>query len=197
MSDNIWFLADPHAGHSLAARERGFGDDVEAHDAWIRQMLRRLTTAYPGAVLFLLGDLAFAGWRDRLWNFAVPGLEVHVILGNHDRPHPLNRNGRGYLAEYMSVFRSVQLFDQVREFSLSHFPYDGDNTEDERFAKWRLRDGGRPLLHGHTHSKQKVSLSAKGTLQIHVGVDAWRRPVSLHEVREILHTHQKGTLDVS
>ena len=64
---------------------------------------------------------------------------------------------------------------------MSHFPYDGDHVEGgDRATQWRLHDEGVILLHGHTHSADRVSLSRAGTTQIHVGLDAWGlRPVAL------------------
>ncbi len=49
-------------------------------------------------------------------------------------------------------------------------------------------DEGAWLLHGHTHlADQRVHLNTAGVLrQLHVGWDAWRRPVSLAEVTAIL-----------
>ena len=53
-------------------------------------------------------------------------------------------------------------------------------------TQWRLRDAGNPVLHGHTHSTEKVSFSACGTPQLHVGWDAWGRPVRFHEIVALL-----------
>jgi calcineurin-like phosphoesterase family protein len=36
-----------------------------------------------------------------------------------------------------------------------------------------MRDCGAPIIHGHTHSPEQVSFSNEGTIQVHVGVDAW------------------------
>ena len=49
-----------------------------------------------------------------------------------------------------------------------------------------LRDAGNPVLHGHTRSTEKVSFSACGTPQLHVGWDAWGRPVRFHEIVALL-----------
>ena len=60
------------------------------------------------------------------------------------------------------------------------------------FSEWRVRDmGTTPLIHGHTHSATKYSLSDMGTPQLHVGLDAWGLEL-VHEkhvhdwVREVL-----------
>ncbi len=76
---------------------------------------------------------------------------------------------------------------------LSHFPYVGDRGQ-ERYAQWRLKDEGLPLLHGHTHSAEEISYTPRinngggwPTTQMHVGLDAWNlTPVSLEQIGELL-----------
>lgn len=88
---------------------------------------------------------------------------------------------------FHEVFEGVAPFARLRwnrePVLLSHFPYDGDHTREDRHREFRLKDHGMPLLHGHTHSSHKFSKSRFGTLQIHVGVDAWDfTPVDLNKV---------------
>jgi calcineurin-like phosphoesterase family protein len=66
---------------------------------------------------------------------------------------------------------------------MSHFPYTGDSHDKPRYDLIRPKDDGKILLHGHTHAHEVISRSAKGTLQIHVGVDSWfGQPVSLSQI---------------
>jgi len=179
-----WLISDPHFGHHIAAAERGFGT-TEDHDRWLVDQCRR--RFHPTDTIWWLGDIAFDGWQARLADTIdyLPG-HHHLILGNHDRAHPCNRNASAHLDRYRARFETVQLAASIRwegrELLLSHFPYDGDHTDDERYQQWRLRDFGATLIHGHTHAPEKFSRSRKGTVQIHVGVDAWRRPVRLGEL---------------
>lgn len=81
----------------------------------------------------------------------------------------------------------VNLTDKVNSASsvlrMSHFPYTGDSHDKPRFDLIRPKDDGKVLLHGHTHQDHVLSKSAKGTQQIHVGVDSWNyAPVSLETV---------------
>lgn len=181
----IFFTADLHLGHSLVAGLRGF-DSVAEHDAILLANLRKIGKEHD---VFILGDLVFG--PDKIDGIArilksLAGNKVHLILGNHDRGHPCNPNGHKHLGLYEG-FTSVQTAAQVRGMMLSHFPYDGDHTAEQRFDQWRLRDCGLPLLHGHTHSSEKVSYSPQGTLQICVGLEAWdMRPVSLGEIQTLL-----------
>ena len=71
---------------------------------------------------------------------------------------------------------------------LDHFPHnqaDIQDTEYEVRYKTLRPDyyAGSLYLHGHTHSKEKIS----GNHCIHVGVDAWNyTPVSIKQLRELI-----------
>lgn len=62
-----------------------------------------------------------------------------------------------------------------------------DHTVEARYNQWRLPDMGDWLLHGHTHSTQKI---IPGTKMIHIGVDANDyTPISHEEIAEIMKAH--------
>lgn len=172
----IRFVGDPHLGHSLVSDLRGYSS-IDDHDNAILANMARV--AQPDTVWWHTGDEAFNGWRERIPAFSeIPGIH-HLVLGNHDRSFPANSNSFKYLADYLAVFASVQLAARIVHkgvrLLICHFPYDGDTTGrgEERFEQWRLRDLGTTLIHGHTHSDQRVSRSARGTVQLHAGLDAW------------------------
>lgn len=185
----IWFVSDTHFGHKLAAKDRGF-EHVEAHDAVLLRTFMR--TFQENDDVWWLGDLAFDGWQHRieLWDH-IPGRH-HLVLGNHDRAHPLHSQGQNYQPHYHPYFSSVQIAARVSYDGagalLSHFPYDGDHGDlRDRFSEWRLKDTGKPLIHGHTHGKEQLTYSSAGTPQVHVGLDAWGlKPVSAFEVFELI-----------
>lgn len=183
----IFLTADLHLGHARVAELRGFLN-VEAHDTVVINNLCKIPS---GSTLFILGDVAMGGWKRTilpLANLTVAcGLEVHVILGNHDRPAPNNSNGHAYLGQFAQLgkFAGVATMARIaydgRRVMLSHYPYNGDHDED-RFNEYRLRDNGFIVMHGHTHSNVALSLSDLGTPQINVGLDAWGlNPVSLSD----------------
>lgn len=189
------FTSDGHAGHDLVARERGFASHVE-HDRERKRLY--LKAVRPDAIAHHLGDEAMGDWRAGLAELATwPGTR-HLVAGNHDRLHPLNPNGHRFQDDFRGAFASVSLHSahnhEGTRFMLSHFPYDGDSpggAGDDRHQQWRLRDLGVPIVHGHTHSRQRVSLSEAGTLQINVSLDAWdMRPVHLGQILEIIRTHR-------
>lgn len=183
----IWLTSDTHFGHQKVAELRGF-DSVEAHD---RTILHNLSKIPSGDVLWHLGDVAMGGWKDTILPLRTLPFDIHAVLGNHDRPHPSMSSAHNHLAEFQTLggFKSVQTMATIRfngeDFLLSHFPYSGDTDGrmEERFTQYRLRDEGKILIHGHTHSSYKWSSTAQGTSQIHVGLDAWNlKPVRLADV---------------
>ncbi|HOW95258.1 MAG TPA: hypothetical protein PLF91_12290, partial [Mycolicibacterium fallax] len=139
-------------------------------------------------------DLSAGGKGGQLralrWLAERPGTK-RLIAGNHDGVHPMHRDATALLPDYLKVFESVGLAARRRiggvEVLLSHFPYQ-DSTDPadthNRYEQWRLPNLGVWLLHGHTHSGQRVRGHA-----IHVGVDAWELgPVPLSAVAELLRT---------
>ena len=186
----LFFTSDLHIGHSMLAELRGF-DSVAEHDAVVLANLRKIGKGHD---IFILGDIVFG--PDKVGGIArilesLAGNKVHLILGNHDRGHPCNPNGYKHLGLYEG-FTSVQTAAQVRGMMLSHFPYNGDHTREQRFDQWRLRDCGLTLLHGHTHSCEKVSYSPSTTVQVNVALEAWdMRPASLGDVQALLASTEK------
>lgn len=182
---DVRLTADLHLGHPKVARERGFAS-VAAHDDAVLGNLAK--GASERTLLWVLGDVVFgpdkAGLLRRLRD-EVPGRK-RLVLGNHDKLHPAVAPNADWGA-WSDVFEQVHTMAQVKHdgkvLLLSHFPYDGDHTDESRFDQWRLRDMGDALAHGHTHASQRTSRSANGTVQVHVGLDAWRlRPAALHDV---------------
>lgn len=173
----IWLTSDTHFGHEFVSGSRGFATTQE-HDEALRRSWARQVAAEDE--VWVLGDFSLGGWREALPFLAdLPG-KKHLVAGNHDRCHPLNSNGHGYLRAYLEHFETVTTVARLRHggrsILLSHFPYDGDHLMvdgEDRATQWRLRDEGRLLLHGHMHDDVKIRRSQRGTTMIHVGLDAW------------------------
>lgn len=184
---NVFFTSDLHLGHDYVARIRGFADAAQ-HDAAL--IANWCEAVRADDHVWILGDLAASSPSHALATLmALPGIK-HLVLGNHDRAHPMHRDAYRQQAQYYLAFASVQSAArrriQGREVLLSHFPYDRDR-DTFRFGQWRLRDEGVALLHGHTHGTERLSLSARSTPEIHVGVDAWDlAPVPLATIEDLL-----------
>ena len=172
----IYLIADPHLGHEKVAGIRGFSSSAE-HDAWFFRNWEKAVS--EGDTVYVLGDLVFGMHKYELLEQlgSLPGTK-YLIRGNHDRCHPSMRQAITFEAKIGRYFDGVAssgfLKFNGREFLLSHFPYQGDHTEGDRFTQWRLPDLGTALIHGHTHSTELLSRSDKGTTQVCVSVDAVR-----------------------
>lgn len=186
----VWLTSDSHLGHRLVSGLRGFASTDE-HDWAILQNVRTAIKGDHDPEIWWLGDIAFDGWRERIKAIgAIPGSH-HLVVGNHDRISPEMSRAHAYQRDFLEVFDSVHLMARLscegQRFVLSHYPYSGDSQKEDRDAQWRVRDLGKPILHGHTHSHEKFTLSDKGTPQIHVGLDAHDlRPIRLAEAVKIL-----------
>jgi calcineurin-like phosphoesterase family protein len=179
------FTSDNHFGHRFVSGVRGFGtepDDISRHDQALISNWN--TMACADDHIYVLGDFSLKSPPAiNQWLSQLNGTK-HLIWGNHDKGFGGNRQSWKWIRLYLDAgFSSVQSFLRLKingkEVMLSHFPYDGDHTENNRYEQYRLRDMGLPLLHGHTHSNGIYSRSLAGTQQIHMGVDAWNlKPVT-------------------
>ncbi len=162
------------------------------------EIIRRWNSVVsPEDTVYLLGDIALGPIDVSLPKVArLNGFKI-AVMGNHDRP--FMRAGKAdeeaWFQRYEEVFQEVihwegDLVDigpNLTTVKISHFPYTGDHTEADRHSEHRPVDVGTPLVHGHTHSKDKLTLSNKGTKQIHVGMDAWNfTPVNANTILDIL-----------
>ncbi|HEY5882896.1 MAG TPA: metallophosphoesterase family protein, partial [Nakamurella sp.] len=183
-----FYTADLHFDHALVSGLRGFASPAEHDDA----VCARWRAAVDDRdIVWVLGDLAvthnpsrLAAVLDRIGE--LPGVK-HLILGNHDTAHPRFRDAHRHQRTYLQVFESVQSMARRKvngiEVMLSHYPYAGDHTESDRDNQYRLRDEGRWLMHGHTHSPVRWT----GPRQVHVGLDAWSlSPVPESEIARII-----------
>jgi calcineurin-like phosphoesterase family protein len=206
-----WFTSDHHLRHKFVAGLRWkefFGSNkpsseqalLDWHDTMLAE--RWDQNVKKDDIVYVLGDCTI-GDKDvpcaLEWFNERPGRK-RLVPGNHDPCHPMHTESSKWQKRFMlSAFESVELHtslkfvvnpeEKKRSVLLSHMPYNGDHTEEDRFEQWRLPNEGKILLHGHTHSAQKVTLATVGivALQIHVGLDAWDfSPVSLENIVKII-----------
>lgn len=198
----IFFTSDQHFGHAnvIPYCNRPFRD--------LDHMRETLIEKYNSIVsdeddVFHLGDFSLHP-RELL---VLPQLKgrKHLIAGNHDKPHPASSKSpekqKRFTQFYLdSGFTSVTLDDRIlvtddptgyptqnvpRTYELiimSHLPYYGDHTGEDRFKEFRPEDKGHWLLHGHVHQAWRTRAR-----MINVGVDRWNyKPVSMEDIRKII-----------
>lgn len=190
-----FITADLHIDHLKVSELRGF-DSPAHHDSVIQKNWNKVVR--EDDIVYVLGDVAMGTAKEEMFQklgTRFNGRKI-LVLGNHDRAHPSNKNGHMHLANnpeyYYAAFDAVVQSATIRhngeDWLMSHFPYAGtDHTDESRFDQWRLPDLGLPLFHGHTHSSEKLTFSPAGTPQICVGLEAWNlTPVSITEAAFVL-----------
>lgn len=184
-------------------KARGFDNiedhDAWLTQRWYNEITNASTVNIVGDLMMGPNKLARAHEFFRI----MPYKQINWYLGNHDpilpkiAEHPaatLVTDENDHLAEVYFVFRNpdkqVRIIDfrkqnsPVNLFSwkgtIGHLPFKGSehkNSEggiDPREARYPFPDeSGSVRVHGHTHLKEKKSVSKTGILQVHVGVDAW------------------------
>lgn len=192
----IWFTSDEHYGH-------------DGHDAIIRHcarpfanvadMERRLIENHnalvaPGDIVYHLGDFCLRSSHAALGAVVAQLHGTHVLIsGNHDRCHPIHRQGVNEERQYRRAgFAFVATHTIIHvpgagRVLLTHLPPTPRSAEADKFARWRptaelVADVGEGVhLHGHVHR----SWRSKGRL-INVGVDVWGfAPVSADQIAAI------------
>jgi calcineurin-like phosphoesterase family protein len=202
----LYLTSDLHIGHANIIRfcKRPFRNVDHMNNEIVKRFNEVLT---PEDTLLNLGDVVMGNRAENL-KIVKRIMGKHILFpGNHDEPwigNPSDSRRANYTPLYDEVFEGriyqlpiLRIEDDTKEpdeFGMlpvlayaNHFPYEGDSHDKPRYNDFRYPDEGWPLVHGHTHSAEKISRTAKGTLQIHVGVDAWDfRPVHIDTVRELI-----------
>lgn len=205
----VWFTADLHLGHGRLLelsepRGRAFGSASEMNG---RLLHNWNIVVQPEDTVWVLGDFDMHGKDASL--ALVPMLAGTKILvaGNHDACWAGMRDGWQHRERYLAAgFAAVLDFAvttlpptrpqaPATRVLLSHFPYAGDSHGEDRYAQFRLRDEGIPLLHGHVHESFRERRTPRGTWGINVGTDWWGyRPVSASTLAQHLDDLKHGRI---
>jgi calcineurin-like phosphoesterase family protein len=171
----------------MAAEGKGWRPfaTVEEHDEHLIDQWNRIVG--PGDQVWHLGDVGMGPEIDILAKVSRLRGEKHLITGNHDPVWPGHRDSYKKQRRWLETFASVQPFarrrvGKGRSYLLSHFPYQGDHQDEDRYSEYRLPDTGLWVIHGHVHNEW-----AERGRQINVGVDArdWR-PVNMAELINLM-----------
>ena len=170
-----WFTADLHLGDLWASKLRYCPGDVpKMHEQLASRWDRRVK---KDDTIWILGDIFFPEWFEEEqaaeWLSARPGRK-HVVLGNHDDAATISRLPVSHIMHKAYLHLGGEVIA-----TLSHYP--------------ETDAGNGLLLHGHTHRPQKWQVREDGQINLHVGWDAWRRPVSETELVEIWKEARDGT----
>lgn len=179
----IWFTSDLHFGHAGVIRYCGrpFASLDEMHEALIKNWNECVG---EGDTIYVLGDLALCPFRD--FEPIAKRLKGRKILirGNHD-----SYSEGQYARAGFTVYHELKMKLAGYMVRLSHYPYAVPwyrrpfvyKSELRYMEKRPPKIPGEFLLHGHTHMHYKI----RGNM-IHVGVDAWHRPVSQREIESLI-----------
>ena len=200
-----YFTSDFHFQHEDVAQSRGFNNRKE-HDQTIIENIKQ--TILPGDTLWIMGDITYydnphyyqvhENLQDFLKRQFQNTITTRFIIGNHEYFHPIRPNSTKHLTDFLkdSTYDYVSLFDEISlhingedtPVMISHFCYSGDDPfRYNKFKQYRLRDYGLPIIHGETHSREKLSFSDDGTVQVCIGPGAWNMNlVSEDEIIDII-----------
>ena len=183
-----FFTSDQHFGHANIIKYcpiRQFSSVEEMNEALVKNFN---TLVSEDDVTYHLGDFSLSLQPMLTYLPRLRGTH-HLICGNHDKCHPTEKKEakrQEFETEYLKAgFSSVQneltlKLDGI-DFLLCHFPYTGDHTAMDRFEKYRPKDEGKILLHGHVHELYRVRDRC-----INVGVDVWdQKPVESSAIVKI------------
>jgi len=181
-----FLYSDPHYGHFQIIKycNRPFTSAEEMDAELIKRYNSRVT---KNDTVIWLGDCGF--YKDKEEAKALldrlNGKKI-LIRGNHDKKP-------GWMAEigFDFVCESATILIGKNRVSLSHYPYQIKLWKRLLFRlkgikfhhhKKRLNDDGSWLIHGHTHSLEKLKEK-----MINVGVEAWDyRPVPMKEIVKLM-----------
>lgn len=163
----IWFTSDLHFFHKniITFSNRPFKDVDEMNEALVTNWNDRVAS---GDVVYLLGDVSFAG-KDRTNDvlYRLKGT-MHLVRGNHDKKLSTDR--------FASVNDLLEISPNGHPIVLCHFP----------MVSWNKSHHGSWHLHGHTHGSYEPP-EHKRMLDVGVDVHGYK-PISLETVTEYMST---------
>lgn len=187
----IYFSSDHHFGHLNIIQycKRPFSSVEEMNE----QMAKRWNSIVKqDDVVYYLGDFSLLLEPVEIIAPKLNGQKI-LIMGNHDRCHPLMSKKR--VVESEPIYRKAGFQELLLETKLNiadqkvrlcHFPYasepDFERYNGGKMEKYRPEDRGEWLLCGHIHEKWKIK-----NKMINVGVDVWDYlPVPITSIEKII-----------
>lgn len=206
----VFLTSDLHFGHQniIEYSERPFASIEEMDEALIDNWNSVVNTE---DTVFVLGDFAMGDRANGLQHLRrMHGTKI-LVNGNHDRCSPVNNNAWKYQQSYLRDDEGNTLFSAVMDHTVislpglgknqrnrrvmaSHYPYTGDHTERPELDRFRLRDEGQWLVHGHIHNEAWLQRSEQtGTVMFNVGVDVNNfTPIEARVVHQLMHDFRES-----
>lgn len=198
-----WFSSDIHFGHDnvIGFCNRPFKDKEEMKEVIIANHNKLVK---PEDLVVHVGDMFFCHSAEEMAETLkrMNGRKI-LVRGNHDqKPRQMMNAG------YEVCVESMDFIIANERVHLSHYPYRMDASlmrwlkikkkvhkmlglrpiYFEKYHNRRPKDEGQFLIHGHTHSTEKI----KGRM-IHVGVDARDyKPVNIQEIANEIYMIKKN-----
>ena len=169
----MFFTSDLHLGHVNIMKygRSHFFRDLDHMREGITHNWNDMVS--PQDTVYVLGDVVMGPRADNLPHLARLNGRKIMVLGNHDYPHPCNpEKVRGKWTDvYAQYFESMhtQLEIEIAEQNvlLSHFPAEGDHTDEERYGEYRPSYDGW-IIHGHLHTEE-IRVAER---HVHTGIDS-------------------------
>lgn len=146
------FISDPHFGHELIAKQRGFSSTWHMDIEMVRRWNSRVSQDDDVKVL---GDLGFGSAKYLASIVAQLNGRIHLISGNHDRKNVCAR-------WLLDMFHRVDLYVEMKA------PPDWAGFEDDRSGRkivlfhypilsWNGMHRGSWCVHGHSHGNLTIT----------------------------------------
>ena len=137
MSNEVWFTADSHLRHD-AIRTLGRGRPFSSVEEMDEVLLDNLSSVLrPGDTLYHLGDVGLRGFKIEQLMDRIPGVTVHLVLGNHDDERTLKHRRVAWIGHLKRIWLPGKEYCTV----LCHYP----------MRSWESKNRGGLHLFGHCH----------------------------------------------
>jgi len=164
----LFFTADNHFFHNLAAEHRGFETGDEMNEFMIKQwntVIKSCDTTY------IIGDFAFDRHGTKISSLVnrLNGKKI-LLKGNHD--HWADRK---HIPKIYELFDDILTYKEIKynkkKFILFHYP----------IMEWNFKRFGSIHLHGHQHV---TNYNIANMLNVSVDLHDYK-PISIDEVMRL------------
>ena len=194
----IFFTSDTHFGHAniLNLGDGRPFDDIYDHNEGL--ISRWNQVVQPDDSVWHLGDVALGKIADTLPLVARLNGNKVLFPGNHDRISSAMSKSQNerfgpiysqYFEDIMPEIVQTRFslnsgWDASELITVSHYPPVGDSGLSDRYSALRpAHTPGAVYIAGHTHTRDRFTITDQGAIIINVGVDARDfAPVSLDVV---------------